>query len=95
LTEKAKELTEIGWAVQQYGLYDAIQSMMKGVYKSAYVPGGKLSKNAAIVLGQDLAKQIAQSPVSVKLHSFETELLVGTHVAVRQNGDRNGGITTL
>jgi hypothetical protein len=40
----------------------------------------------AIALGQDLAKQIAQSPVSVRLHSFETTLLAGTHVAVRQNG---------
>jgi hypothetical protein len=88
LTEKAETLAEIGWAVQQYGLYDAMQPMMNGVYKSAYVPNGKLSKNVAIALGQDLAKQIAQSPVSVRLHSFETTLLAGTHVAVRQNGDQ-------
>jgi hypothetical protein len=97
LTEKAENLAEIGWAVQQYGLYDAMQPMMNGVYKSAYVPNGKLSKNVAIALGQDLAKQIAQSPVSVRLHSFETTLLAGTHVAVRQNGDQvaiaeNGGL---
>jgi hypothetical protein len=41
-----------------------------------------------IVLGQDLAKHIAQSPVSLTLHSFETTLLAGMHVAVRQNGDQ-------
>jgi hypothetical protein len=80
------QLVSTGRMVQEYGLYDVMQSSLSGVYKSAYVAGGKLAKASAVQLGWKLAQDLAKSPVSTKLQSFEAALWAALHGAIKSSG---------
>jgi hypothetical protein len=86
LNNAQSQLLSTGRVVQQYNLYDVMQPLLNGVYKSAYVSGGKLAKATAVQLGWSLAKALAASNVSTKLQSFEAPLLAATYGAVKSNG---------
>jgi hypothetical protein len=86
LQSASYQLVSTGRMVQEYGLYDVMQSSLSGVYKSAYVAGGKLAKATAVQLGWKLAQDLAKSPVSTKLQSFEAPLWAALHGAIKPSG---------
>jgi hypothetical protein len=83
LQNAQSQLASTGRVVQEFGLYDVMDPMMYGVYKKAYVPGGKLAKEAAVRLGWELAQKLAADRVSARLKTFEAPLLAATYGAIQ------------
>jgi hypothetical protein len=86
LQNTQSQLVSTGRVVQEYGLYDVMQASLSGVYKSAYVAGGKLSRTTAVQLGWKLAQDLAKSGISTKVQVFESSLVAAIHGAERLNG---------